>query len=393
MKTFSTIGIGLISMLFSITSMQAAEPPASATKRSDRWVLDSSDAVTFLLDGKDPCGMRKPRGGRGGDPGGIVMHGKRLVARVVFPIDDGTPAVQTKLSVGFVQLRTSGHYAHPLCDTPPSNDFPSVLINGQSMTLPRRTGYRYDAVFSELYEPVGGLEITREIFPSVDKRAAIQLWTFKNIGTSALAIEARSSTSAIPGWEKNDVNGKPAIVELTVGGITKRDLPPGASVSCPVIMTVRLKTEAPLAIDALQERADRLALFVKARQTMVLRTPEPVLNGTFVINKFRVLESPMENAKGVMITCGGVDYYPNIFANDSCQYIGPSLPYLNDAAATAAMVDCYRHWQSDALAYDFINSGFNYYLKRSPTNHDPRRGARDPRLHDLRLPMPEARGV
>jgi hypothetical protein len=239
MKTFRTISICLISLLFAATRMQAAEPLATATKRSDRWVLDSSGAVTFPLDGKDPCGMRKPRGGGGGDPGGICMYGTHLLARVVFPIDDGTPVVQTMLSVGWLLLRTSSGWDHPLCDAP-SNDVPAISISGQSITLPRRTGYRYDGIFSELYAPAGSVQITREIFPSVDKRAAIQLWTIKNIGTSAVTIEAVSSTSALPGWEKTDVNGHLSIVERTVGGITRRDLPPGASVSCPVIMTVRL---------------------------------------------------------------------------------------------------------------------------------------------------------
>ena len=102
---------------------------------------------------------------------------------------------------------------------------------------------------------------------------------------------------------------------------------------------------------------------------MVLRTPEPILDGTFVINKFRVLESPMETAKGVFITCGGVDYYPSMFANDIAQYIAPAIPYLNDATATAAMVDSYRHWQSDALAKGSIARAFqSYQLRRIEPN-------------------------
>ena len=78
MKTINTITIGLISLLFSVTSMQAAEPPASAAPKTE-WQNITAEKVKALNNTSDPAMIatyekyKKWAGDKEGDIYGMIV--------------------------------------------------------------------------------------------------------------------------------------------------------------------------------------------------------------------------------------------------------------------------------------------------------------------------------
>lgn len=100
---------------------------------------------------------------------------------------------------------------------------------------------------------------------------------------------------------------------------------------------------------------------------MVLQTPEPILDGTCILAKFRVLEAPVESAQGLIQGTGTSSYLGGIWANDNVEYASPFCPYLGDATLTESCHNMYRVWLQDKGPA--ISPSFETYRLR-PIGHD-----------------------
>ena len=80
-----------------------------------------------------------------------------------------------------------------------------------------------------------------------------------------------------------------------------------------------------------------------------LETPESALDVAFDLQKFHVLETPIETIKGVITHNGSLTYSPGIWANDPVEYSSPVFPFFGDAELNRASMSMYRIWQDYCL--------------------------------------------
>jgi hypothetical protein len=76
-----------------------------------------------------------------------------------------------------------------------------------------------------------------------------------------------------------------------------------------------------------------------------LETPDPMLDLAFALQKFHVLECPIDTYKGVIATNGSLRYSPGIWANDPVEYSSPIFPFFGDSQLNEAGLNMYRIWQ------------------------------------------------
>jgi len=311
--------------------------------------MDADGTFVCKLDGGDPASGNID----------VTMQGNRLMLNVSFPSDDGTAAIASGPTVGWPILKGSWHHFGEEVVRSPGNDLPDIRINGAAMRPPTRLAYRYNGIFTIQYGSRNGIRLTRDIFPSVDARAAIQIWTIANAGPSTVIVEVPSGSQVL--LRKDDAYGDPSVVERFVRGVRRQRLPAGSSTSCSVVMTCRKPGERVLDLDVHEEKMCRSGLFAKAKGSMAFETPDGIINGTFDMAKLRVLESGMESAKGIVSTTGSLAYFPGIFANDNVEYIGPSYAYLNDGNLSSAMRNTYQVWLDD-LEHSTVRGSFESFL-------------------------------
>jgi len=80
-----------------------------------------------------------------------------------------------------------------------------------------------------------------------------------------------------------------------------------------------------------------------------LETPEPDLDVAFALQKFHVLECPIETCKGIITHNGSLRYSPGIWANDPVEYSSPVFPFFGDPELNRAGMNMYRIWQNHCL--------------------------------------------
>lgn len=359
--------LNMISVLLGM-AMALSSASSAAAARTDRWEIDPDGTFVCKLDGNDPASDRID----------VTMQGRRLMLNVKFPSDDGTATLTQGPTTGWPILKESWHHFREEIVRSPGYDLPTIKIDGTGMRQPRRLAYCYNGIFTIQYGSENSIQLRRDIFPAVDKRAAIQVWTITNTGSSSVTVEVPSESSVLS--TEDDAHGIPTIVERFVHGITEQPLPAGGSQSCSVIMTCRRTSDAVLKVDVNQERRNRLNLFAKAKGAMRLETPDTLINNTFDMAKLRVLESGIETSKGIVSTTGTLAYFPGIFANDNVEYIGPSYTYLNDANLDETMINTYQVWLDD-LDFRAIRGSFESFLV-TPYN-DGRRGDESMMLYGL----------
>jgi hypothetical protein len=98
------------------------------------------------------------------------------------------------------------------------------------------------------------------------------------------------------------------------------------------------------------ERAARRALAEAAwHGPGRLETPEPDLDVAYALQKFHVLECPIETHKGIITHNGSLRYSPGIWANDPVEYSSPVFPFFGDPELNRAAMNMYRIWQNYGL--------------------------------------------
>lgn len=107
----------------------------------------------------------------------------------------------------------------------------------------------------------------------------------------------------------------------------------------------RLTDDPDLVMDPSAERAARQALVTAAwNGPGRLENPDRDLNAAYALQKFHVLETPIETHKGVNAHNGSLTYSPGIWANDPVEYSSPLFPFFGDPQLNQASRQMYRIW-------------------------------------------------
>ncbi|MBQ2459041.1 MAG: hypothetical protein II275_12885, partial [Bacteroidaceae bacterium] len=78
--------------------------------------------------------------------------------------------------------------------------------------------------------------------------------------------------------------------------------------------------------------------------SLVLETPEKVIDTEFRFAKIRASESIYRTKGGLMHGPGGESYYAAIWANDQSEYVNPLFPFMGYQIGNESSLNCYKHF-------------------------------------------------
>jgi hypothetical protein len=215
---------------------------------------------------------------------------------------------------------------------------PDIRIDGKAFQASPPTEVGFDGMLTLTHPVQAGVTATRTIYPSMKAPLVIEEWTLRNASDKPLKIKAA------PSRDEKAIDATTAVVWKS-SGTPATTVQPGDSLTFPVEVFARLKTEADPVVDVAAER--------KARQTLAdaawhgpgqIETPEPELDMAFALQKLHVLETPIDTIKGTITHNGSLTYSPGVWANDPVEYSSPLFPFFGDAALNEASMNMYRIW-------------------------------------------------
>ena len=215
---------------------------------------------------------------------------------------------------------------------------PEIRINGEELETGVPSGVGFDGRLFLTYPERAGVEITRTIYPSMTQALVVEEWKLRNASGKEIELSVK------PGRiERRE--GESALLVWQVAGVESTVVPEGGEFFFHASVQARLPDEPDLTVDVAAERAARQAVVDAAwRGPGRLETPDRDLNIAYALQKFHVLETPIETHKGVITHNGSLTYSPGIWANDPVEYSSPLFPFFGDAGLNEASMNMYRVW-------------------------------------------------
>ena len=189
----------------------------------------------------------------------------------------------------------------------------------------------------------GTLSLTRILFPSVDEAAFCEKYILKNTGEKPLYVEIPRARSVIRTAPAKGVEGSYELV-AEICGDTALMLAPQAEVAFGAFFSGRRPGDEALALNTDAEYAKRRALVAEWQRSLVLETPDPVIDAMFAFAKIRAAESIYDTEGGLMHGPGGERFYAAIWANDQAEYINPFFPFLGYETGNRSALCSFRHF-------------------------------------------------
>jgi len=206
---------------------------------------------------------------------------------------------------------------------------PTIAIDGRPAGAEHLQQVRFDGRLALQSQLAPGLVLTRTLTPSPGEPALVERLELSNSGPAVRRYNFGALERSEITPPERGTHGA-YVVEVRSPALDG-ELAPGARVHVDVIISGRLQNEMVYVDgnEALQERARKVAQW---RASLVLETPEPVLDAMFAFAKIRAAESVFATRGGLLHGPGGTRYYAAIWANDQAEYINPFFPYLGDNA-------------------------------------------------------------
>jgi hypothetical protein len=315
MKTFllrSFTGF-VVSLMVSAPACLAAADPATA----DYWIRDDAGRITHTWTGKEQLVM--------------CMQGRKVVMQVDSSSDKGVSYEARFFNVKRGSLKKIlFHVGRELIR--------DVRVNGQPLKTEFPSSATFDGVLTFAYPEREGVVVRRTIYPSNTKALIIEEWQLRNIAAKPVTV------TVAPARKENAGDDDIAIVWNGMGA-EATSVKPGSVFSFSICLQAKLAADPDLVVDVKAERRARSAWAEAAwRGPGRLETPEPALDLAFALQKFHVLECPVETYRGVITHNGSLTYSPGVWANDPVEYSSPLFPFFGDAQLNSAGLNMYRIW-------------------------------------------------
>lgn len=199
------------------------------------------------------------------------------------------------------------------------------------------------SVKSSVSDGVGKWEIYREYLPSTELPALVELYKIINIGDKVLSIEIPAGGFIAKTDPAKGVKGSYTI-EGKVYHSGYYTLNPGDTLRFSASISAHISQKASIVIDTAEERNKRKSVVNEWMNSLVLETPDKIINQMFAFSKIRACESIYETKGGPMHGPGGESYYAAIWANDQAEYINPFFPFTGYKYGNASAFNSYKHF-------------------------------------------------
>lgn len=274
---------------------------------------------------------------------------------------DERGAFREERSLVFPLLRTVPNDTHASLVFRMATDIPSLLsVDGFALQSETVEQVRFDGVMevrstwrtgrSKLglvsdYASEPAVTMTRTIFPSRTLPLTSERYVLRNSSPN------RTRTIYIPEYmqtfETDPAKGVEGsyVLRADISGSGRFEVAPGDSVAFDAVFQAYRKGENPRRPDVAAELAARRA-FIREDigHSLVLETPDSVLNTAFHFSKLRAAESIIRTRGGYMHAPGGEVFYAAVWTNDQCEYVIPFFPFLGYATANESAINTFRHF-------------------------------------------------
>jgi hypothetical protein len=270
----------------------------------------------------------------------IEMSGRKVSLIAHYGIEENGALLLERMVV-FPTLRTLPNDTHASLRRTFSleESTPTIRVGGKPISPEHPYSVRLDGLLTIRSKTAEGLEITRILFPSASRLAALETWWIENQTDRALDLEFDPLDFC-----ENYHGGKGVyLIEIShTAAESGIRLQPGETYTFGLAITGRGVLD-PLPWPKVQSEEDNRRDFV-ARLNASLRfeCPDAVLTRAFDFAKLRAAESVFDTASGLMHSPGGGAYYAAMWCNDQCEYANPFFPFLGDKFANQAALNCFR---------------------------------------------------
>ena len=298
---------------------------------------------------------------KGGYPHGdhIEMTGEQMSFVLRWELDENS-TLSMERSLVFPMLRKLPDNTHASLMHRVALDVPSIInVDGLSLKNGKTESVTIDGMFvaSDIWSigkhnigsgrgtaPVPAVRMQRTIFPSVDKPALCEIYQIENIREKAAVIYVPEYSQMYRTQAEKGRDGV-YVISATVSGSGTYTLKKGETISFSVVYSARREAEPELELDVNAELAARRSYVENdINSSLVLETPDPVINTMFRYAKLRTSESICKTSGGYMHAPGGESYYAAIWANDQAEYVNPFFPYLGYWRGNESAINSFRHF-------------------------------------------------
>ena len=289
-------------------------------QKPDFWVPNSAGTITHSWKGNDP------------DQSLVMnMQGLKVVMQVHSSFTNGL-----NYTSRFFNVKTD-NFNKILIDRGTESD-PELRINHLILKTGSPESATFDGMLTFTYPVNKGIEVSRQIYPSNINALVIEEWKVRN--SSGKTVKMSVSSSRQVKYADEDIS-----VVLSCNGIKPVSVAPNDS----LLFSVRIQAKGidfPDKVpDVAQEHQARFNMAQAAWKGQGrLETPDPALNLAFALQKFHILECPVETWKGIITHNGSLRYSPGIWANDPVEYSSPVFPFFGNDQLNNAALNMYRIW-------------------------------------------------
>ena len=189
------------------------------------------------------------------------------------------------------------------------------------------------------------VEITYTGFPSTTLPMMCETYEVKNITGRTITVIVPEFVQKAKTDPEKGVDGS-YIIQAEIYGNGTFKIEPGKSIEFgAAFQAYREKNEKALTPDVKAEYAKRMAYVKNSIDgSLVLETPEKVIDTEFRFAKIRASESIYRTKGGLMHGPGGESYYAAIWANDQSEYVNPLFPFMGYQIGNESSLNCYKHF-------------------------------------------------
>lgn len=334
--TTLTILIGCLSLSTFGSTLSSDATITANTANENRWLISGDKEIVFDFNKENTLPYSD----------NIEMAGRRVAGIISYSVDK-TGKLSLDREIYFPQLhqfKTSESswfhdYRAYLQESYGDNLLPKLYIDNQQF-VPGAVDKMFINGMLNFTHKVSknGLTLSRSLYPSMTERAFIELWTLKN--STDKTIEIISGNSSLS-YEDFGAKGKYSRL-ITSDAPAKTTLKPGEELKVSIRITAKMDGEefpTETSADALIAREKFID---DVSSSLILETPNKILNTLFAFSKIRGSESIFESELGLIHSPGGASYYVGIWANDQAEYISPFYPYLGYETGNISAINCYR---------------------------------------------------
>lgn len=309
---------------------------AQDMKNSDKryWSLSSSNRIVWDITKE----KKLPHSDN------IEMSGRKVSAIIHYKVDENRKLTVTR-DVIFPQLRTiikSGepdymnYRAYLRHQYEDELAIPPIITRGKTFVPGPVDSVAIDGKLNFFYSAVGGLVLTRILFPSMKERLFVEKWNLYNSTDSVQLIQI-GKTETVFQEEGKDGTYIRKTFSSAEGDIS---IQPKGVFSFYILFAAQLNDER-IPTEGQTAEQERNSFLNTINANLVLETPDQILNTLFHFSKIRAAESIFDSKMGIVHSPGGGRYYTGIWANDQAEYANPFFPYLGYEPGVEASMNSY----------------------------------------------------